>query len=854
MGSLTQVSNAIRLVVFHPELDKREKAKRNELFTHLQVRVAPHLFNPRLVYDGAAIAYSPGLLNLGGNSGITFNVSLGSGVQTAAGIRGSYRITLNLTSSPPIDPSHIKDLIVKHQSSTRAATATNLIQLVIRQGTNQYHTNNGRSYFTGKDRKPLKYGIELWHGIFSSVRPTIDKMVLTIDTSTAAVYQSGPLIDVALNFLQKNNVRFLALSESSIDFKRLEKFLKRLHIKVITGAGGSKSRIKTIRGLKANAGRFAFQIEGRGTTTVNQYFATTHGIYLQHPDIIGVRLTGKNSAFQDIVPAELCVVERGQLFRQKIPEEFTSEMVRFSTLKPQVRLEQITGAASEYSQNVYLSESGMSLDARPIQIDGKILPAQMVQYGPRDRVRVNNGAWNLNEQLGKDVYRTFYKPASLESWGIVNFCPARINVEMCMGIADAMRRSCTRLGMRIHTNSKNFEYSIFSANGYSVEKDLDHAIAEIKRKLFARGAKEMINNTILVILLPSSGANIRTAVKHWGDVKHGIKTQCLSESKLKRLNGHYYWDNVALKLNARLGGINVAPISRVINMLQRVPYMIMGIDVGHPGPGVQKPSITSLVYSTDRYATKYVALTAIQNPRTEIVEDLRVFTEKALSNFARMNSYMYPANVVVFRDGVSEGEYEAVAQREIAEIKAAFQNRKIYRQQEPLPKLTFIIVTKRHHVLFFSTNSKTDNCPPGSVIDSGITHPTYRNFYLQSHAAIQGILEDEIFDFDLSKYIFRLYLLGSSEGLLILFIRIQDLSYSLCHVYAKAARSVSIPAPVYYADLVCARGAFHISPDEYLNFDESASMSSGHTAFDLSLWKKAFKPANENISQSMYFL
>lgn len=41
------------------------------LFHHLQVTVAPQLFHPRLVYDGKAIAYSPGLLNLGGDSGIT---------------------------------------------------------------------------------------------------------------------------------------------------------------------------------------------------------------------------------------------------------------------------------------------------------------------------------------------------------------------------------------------------------------------------------------------------------------------------------------------------------------------------------------------------------------------------------------------------------------------------------------------------------------------------------------------------------------------------------------------------------------------------------------------------------------
>jgi hypothetical protein len=46
------------------------------LFHHLQVTVAPQLFHPRLVYDGKAIAYSPGLLSLGGDSGIAVSTNL----------------------------------------------------------------------------------------------------------------------------------------------------------------------------------------------------------------------------------------------------------------------------------------------------------------------------------------------------------------------------------------------------------------------------------------------------------------------------------------------------------------------------------------------------------------------------------------------------------------------------------------------------------------------------------------------------------------------------------------------------------------------------------------------------------
>ena len=81
----------------------------------------------------------------------------------------------------------------------------------------------------------------------------------------------------------------------------------------------------------------------------------------------------------------------------------------------------------------------------------------------------------------------------------------------------------------------------------------------------------------------------------------------------------------------------------------------------------------------------------------------------------------------------------------------------------PLPKITFIIVKKRHNTRFFirepNPNPKIkimNNIQPGSfklsekyvihlycigtVVDTGIVHPQGFDFYLNSHAAIQGML------------------------------------------------------------------------------------------------------------------
>lgn len=101
--------------------------------------------------------------------------------------------------------------------------------------------------------------------------------------------------------------------------------------------------------------------------------------------------------------------------------------------------------------------------------------------------------------------------------------------------------------------------------------------------------------------------------------------------------------------------------------------------------------------------------------------------------------------------------------------------------------------------------------------------------------------------------------------------RLQELSFALCHIYAKATRSVSIPAPVYCAqllspshfvlspsadaDLACARGKFHFDPSADMDI-EGSTTSGGKEGdvFQLDPWQNAFEPVNDSIKGSMFFL
>ena len=97
---------------------------------------------------------------------------------------------------------------------------------------------------------------------------------------------------------------------------------------------------------------------------------------------------------------------------------------------------------------------------------------------------------------------------------------------------------------------------------------------------------------------------------------------------------------------------------------------------------------------------------------------------------------------------------------------------------------------------------RSGNIPPGTTVDTGITHPTEFDFYLCSHAGIQGtsrpshyhiIWDDNSFTAD----------------------ELQALTYQLCHTYVRCTRSVSVPAPAYYAHLVAFRARYHLTEKDH---------------------------------------
>ncbi|KAL3202380.1 hypothetical protein MRX96_042544 [Rhipicephalus microplus] len=334
--------------------------------------------------------------------------------------------------------------------------------------------------------------------------------------------------------------------------------------------------------------------------------------------------------------------------------------------------------------------------------------------------------------------------------------------------------------------------------------------------------KKRLNVDLVVVVLgrQASYADIKEAA----EVKLGIRTQCIKELNMVRKCNAPLITNLCLKINAKLGGTNNGLLAAEKPDIFKQPVIIIGADVTHPAPGDRvKPSIAAC------------------GRRVEIIEDLKEMVKDLLKAFYH-ELRQKPMRIIFYRDGVSEGQFAAVRDEELSAIRKACLE--LSPDGSYKPPVTFIVVQKRHHTRFQPVNSeegvgRAKNIPPGTTVDTVVTHPVDFDFFLCSHAGIQGTSKPAHY------YVVHDDSNFTSNDL-------QKLSYYLCHTYARCARSVSIPAPVYYAHLAAFRAKEHIASACNISSGSSVS-SSGSDSVTTDQYVNAVR-VTEAMQKNMYFV
>ena len=116
-----------------------------------------------------------------------------------------------------------------------------------------------------------------------------------------------------------------------------------------------------------------------------------------------------------------------------------------------------------------------------------------------------------------------------------------------------------------------------------------------------------------------------------------------------------------------------------------------------------------------------------EDKNEEVIQDMKNITVVLLKKFYERNNGRKPERLIMFRDGVSEGQFLTVLAKELMAIREACKEL----EADYEPPVTYLVVQKRHHTRFFPADNnkyRNGNALAGTVIDQVIFKTTIYQF------------------------------------------------------------------------------------------------------------------------------
>ncbi|KAI3763986.1 hypothetical protein L2E82_13984 [Cichorium intybus] len=665
-------------------------------------------------------------------------------------------------------------------------------------------------------------GVAAFRGSQQSLKLTSNGLVMCLDYSAIPFRKRMPVIDFLMESIGIREINDIGRFANAI-------------VKALTGLRVSVTHRRTnqkyiVSGLTDKATKdISFELEdleGKKEPEVvmlTDYFREKWGKEIKLKGIPCLKLG--SSKKPNYVPMEFCILAEDRRYpKEQLGKEAARILKDLSLLNPNVRRNEIRSMVrDEYAPGKnganaikhFDVEVGMNMT----EVDGRVMAPPQLKLGSLsgktttaivDKMKCH---WNLLQG------RTLVQGKSAERWAVINFNNRdnRPNQNVDYFIGKLINR-CQSIGIQMedpivvhHTTMREF------SDLKKLERLLTRVIEDSRRS--DKGRLQMI-----VCIM----ADKHDGYKHlkWvSETKIGVITQCCLSYNAFKANDQFL-ANLGMKINAKLGGSNVELIERFPRLNGSDNFMFIGADVNHPAPSNDSsPSVAAVVGSVNTAATRYAARVSPQKHRKEEIVNFGSLCVDLVNTYYTVNG-VKPDKIIVFRDGVSDGQFDMVLNKEMVDMKKALYTDS-YR-----PAITFVVAQKRHTTrLFLNNGNEVGNVPPGTVVDTTIVQPFEFDFYLCSHFGGMGTSKPTHYSVIWDENGFN-----SNE--------MQKLVYHLCYVFARCTKPVSLVPPVYYADLVAYRGRM---------FQEVvADMESGGpepASFD-----RFFYTLEQNLKDSMFFV
>ncbi|OQE42916.1 hypothetical protein PENCOP_c003G05851 [Penicillium coprophilum] len=756
----------------------------------------------------------------------------GHGSGSSANYTGPWQTTLNFDSSyspaemlAAIEDVNQRELIQNEAASLRVLNI--LMSAYPFKDPGVCIIGKGRNKFFWMDRRKqsvvIKGGAEAARGFYSSVRVCAGRIMLNLNVNHGAFYAPFSLAKL----LQE----FTPIEGKNGDV--LNRWLRGLRIYVThlkpreNGAGVMERPIKSILaisnpkdgrgssnpvhppivprlGSSASSVKFWMGDDKKGYyISVTEYFKKAYNIDLVHHDDMPVVNVGTRER-PVYLPMEVCEVVPGQPYKPDPATILRQNMIKFSCRQPPQNYASIMSEGLDIMgiSGDHTKALGIKSSSQMITVPARILNPPNLLYGAKKTASPRNGSWNLvNTRFAQGAQITKWTCFSIRKKATNGTKDSFTDPDTQM---DAFYRKLRDHGLSLPPPSKPYLSVILGST--------DDENRNIIRGSFKKFAGVF---PFVVILLPGTEGKIFDFVKYAGDIKTGVLTHCMQYSKFMPANEQYLSNN-AMKVNLKMGGCNqlLQPSNaRFIGAAKNT--MVVGLDVTHPSgtdPEVF-PSIAGIVASIDYRMGQWPGEVRAQTRRQENIEFLKEMMLTRLRLWKDTNNGNLPQNILVYRDGVSDGQFPMVLEEELPKIQEAA--KVVYRGA--MPNITIVVCGKRHNVRFYPTNSKdqdrTFNPLNGCVVDRAVTRPIYWDFYLQAQAPLQGsarpahyiVIHDEIFTNS------KVNVDRKPADVL------QELTHSICYMMGRATRSISYSTPAFLADRFCDRARKYLLAFYYEN-------------------------------------
>lgn len=641
-------------------------------------------------------------------------------------------------------------------------------------------------YMVPNERIDLGKGHELWYGLFQSAvlgsRPYIN-----LDVSHKAFPSSTSLVSLigSMNRGSTDSISGWALNE-------LQSFLKGMDV-VYKNPSGVAKRMRC-NGLRDPANQQMFRLDDGTRLSVADYFAKRLNYRLRYPNLPVLHVG--SSVRSVYVPPELCEIPGGQALNKNHPEECTREIIRYAATNTQTRKQKIISLASQiqYNKCSTLKEFGVEVGNEFEKVPARIIDAPPIEYARNEKIAPRSGVWRAE---GKNflIPSTELNKKPLR-WRILNL-DSYTNEATVRKFGEMLQRQALQCNVQMEPFDMGSTY-VLVRNMNSALRDIGTLLEGIKKQ----------EPAITIVVLPSRG-EVYSKVKQKAELaseRIGILTQCVKGMTVaKKGTDISTLNNIMLKINAKTNGSNHCISQVAVPPLGKGKVMYIGADVTHPLSD-DVPSVVGVAALYDMLGFRYNCSVRLQGARDEMIRDLENIVHRQLLQYQQYNGAL-PERIMYYRDGVSDGQFAEILTIELQALHAAVARTKPGYK----PAITFIVVQKRHHTRFFPhgncpSDGRNFNVPPGTIVDSEITLPNRYEFYLVSHAAVQGVAKP-------TKYVV-LYDDSNCQP-----DQLQALTYNLCHLFARCNRAVSYPAPTYYAHLAAYRGRVYIK-DRRINMND----------------------------------